>query len=162
MKHIAEVISILIPITISFVVVHHQSNLIVPINLSEKQCVIEAKMQKMGYPKHLASSVKLASERSKLSPEFIIALMKSESDFAEHAISSKGYKGLMQIPHAVYDPDANILIGATIFVEKMRIAKGNTTIAICLYKGYAYDDHRGLEKARMVLKLYENLRKMEV
>ena len=68
----------------------------------------------------------------------------------------------MQIPHAVYYPDANIIIGAHIFNEKMRIANGNLKKAICLYKGYDYDTAYGRGKAELVITLYKKLLAMEV
>lgn len=138
-----------------------QHSLMVPIQLKKEPCKIEAKMEKMGYPKHLASAISLASSRTGLETDFLIALMQTESGFRENAISSKGYKGLMQIPHAVYEPDANILIGATIFNEKMRIAKGNLLEAICLYKGYGHGSERGIQKAREVVDLYRKLQRFE-
>jgi|GEM_PF-893810 len=139
-----------------------QAQLITPVNLQQQKCQTEAKMEKMGFPITLIPSINLASQQTKLSPEFIIALMHSESGFDERAISSKGYKGLMQIPYAVYYPDANILIGARIFQEKMVLAKGNMIMAIILYKGYANDIVRGRMQAEKVLRLYHKLKEMEV
>lgn len=123
---------------------------------------LEMKLTKIGGPTSLASSIKFSSERCDLSPEFVIALMQTESNFKSKAISSKGYKGLMQIPYAVYDPDSNILIGCKIFVEKMRLANGDTIKAICLYKGYEVGTKRGIEQANKVLRLYSELQSMEV
>lgn len=157
-----KITSLMISICMILWVVILQAGIIFPINLKQKECQIELKMAKMGYPKNFASSVEMAAGRTKLSPEFIVALMQTESDFNPRAVSSKGYKGLLQIPHAVYEPDANILIGANIFKEKMRIANGDIVKAICLYKGYPNESQRGREKARAVLKLYEQLSKMEV
>ena len=139
-----------------------QTRLIIPIELQTQMSQTELKMEKMGYPKILAGPIDLASQQTELSPEFIIALMHSESGFDERAVSSKGYKGLMQIPFAVYYQDANILIGARIFKEKMDLAKGNVVMAIILYKGYANDIVRGRMQAEKVLRLYRKLKEMEV
>lgn len=68
----------------------------------------------------------------------------------------------MQIPHTIYQEDANVLIGAHIFNEKMKQAQGNIIKALCLYKGYPVDSDRGYIQARKVLTLYEKLRRTEV
>jgi len=140
-----------------------QMQMIVPIEVLQKKNVTELKLQSMGeQSKNLAKAIDLAAKQSGLSSEFLIALAFTESTFKKNVISCKGYKGLMQIPHAVFYPDANMLIGAHIFNEKMQIAKGNLTKAICLYKGYAYENPRGRMQAEKVLSLYRKLRSMEV
>jgi soluble lytic murein transglycosylase-like protein len=140
-----------------------QTQMIVPIQLTEQKNIISLKLKKMGASSEkLPAAFELASKQTGLSTDFLMALIQTESNFNERAISSKGYKGLAQIPHAVYYPDANILIGAHIFNEKMRIANGNVVKAICLYKGFEYDSRRGKDKAKSVLDLYSKLRKMEV
>lgn len=139
-----------------------QSRQVVPVDVREQPNKIELKMRAMGFPHSLAESVMLGSQRAKVSPEFIVALMQTESNFKEMAVSSKGYKGLMQIPHAVYDPDANILIGAKIFAEKMAIANNNLIKAICLYKGYQYGSEKGMRAAKEVIRIYHHLQRLEV
>ena len=143
-----------------------QMTLVRPLNipLNQVKNTTELKLVSLAgeSSRHLASSFLLASGATGISTEFLIALTSTESNFNERAVSSKGYKGLMQIPHAVYYPNANILIGATIFTEKMKLAKGNIKKAICLYKGYSYDTEYGRRKAEMVLVLYRKLCKMEV
>jgi soluble lytic murein transglycosylase-like protein len=141
-------------------------NLVRPLNVQVNQAkeTTEIKLVSIAGEKkrHLASSFSVASKLSGLSVEFLISLSSTESNFNERAVSSKGYKGLMQIPHAVYYPDANIIIGAHIFNEKMKIAKGNLKKAICLYKGYDYDTEYGRNKAEMVIALYRRLLALEV
>jgi len=144
------------------VVVVMQTKLIVPVNLQKQVSKTELKMEKMGYPTTLTPSIDLVSRQTNLSPELLIALMHSESGFNEKAVSSRGYKGLMQIPYPVYYQDANILIGARIFKEKIALSKGNMIMAIILYKGYANDIVKGRIQAEKVLRLYEKLKKMEV
>jgi soluble lytic murein transglycosylase len=141
-------------------IIYNQSVLIKPVNLN-KPCPIEAKMISMGYPKHLAPSIKLASSLSNLPPELIIALIKSESDFKEKAISKKGYKGLMQIPYALYDPNMNVTVGSLILVDKIKISKGDLITAICLYKGFNKGSKKGMEIAKKVVDLYEHMMRRE-
>jgi hypothetical protein len=83
----------------------------------------------------LAEAVRHASRATKLPHELLIALMFTESTFKEDAVSSKKYKGLMQIPQEIPYPDANILVGARILEEKMRIANGDLHAALAMYKG---------------------------
>ncbi len=154
-------ISIIATVMVIMVVVM-QSKLMIPVNLQPQVSQTELKMEKMGYPKTLAAPIDLVSQQTKLSPDFIIALIHSESGFNEKAVSSRGYKGLMQIPYAVYYQDANILIGARIFQEKLTLTKGNVIMAIILYKGYANDIVRGRMQAEKVLQLYRKLKEMEV
>ena len=66
----------------------------------------------------------------------------------------------MQIPFAVYYADANMLIGAHIFNEKMVQAKGDVVKALCLYKGYPLGSERGIQQARKVLALYHRLKEV--
>jgi len=103
-----------------------------------------------------------AAQRTNLEPDFLVALIFTESNFDVNAVSSKGYRGLLQIPHRIYDPDANILIGAQIFNEKLTMAKGDTVRAIILYKGYGDNHAKGKIQAEKVLSLYHRLQHMEV
>lgn len=112
--------------------------------------------------KEMALSIDMVSQKTKLPQEFIIALMYTESTGNKFAVSCKGYKGLMQIPHNVFYEDANLLIGARIFLEKMQQANHNMEKAICLYKGYAIGSERGKQQAQKVLSLYYRLKKEEV
>lgn len=88
--------------------------------------------------------------------------MYTESSGNTKAVSRSGYKGLMQIPFGVYHADANVLIGAHIFKEKMKIANGDIIKALLLYKGYPLDSTRGIMQARKVIALRDRLRKVEV
>jgi soluble lytic murein transglycosylase-like protein len=80
--------------------------------------------------------------------------MYTESTGNKFAVSCKGYKGLMQIPHNVFYEDANLLIGARIFLEKMQLANNNMENAVALYKGYPINSDRGKQQAKKVLSLY--------
>jgi len=140
-----------------------QNNLVSPMKGSELSSKVTAqKMQDLGFPKTLATSVVFAAQRENLEPDFLVALIFTESNFDVKAVSSKGYRGLMQIPHKIYDPDTNILIGAKIFNEKLMMAKGDTVRAIILYKGYGDNYAKGKIQAEKVLSLYHRLRHMEV
>jgi hypothetical protein len=140
-----------------------QSNLIIPIRIVEKQTIVSAQLQYLGIRSHqIVKAVEVVERQTGLSSEFLIALMHTESTGNPRAVSSKGYRGLMQIPHAVYYEDANMLIGAYIFKEKLKQAKGNIVNALMLYKGYNLSSQRGLQQAHKVLALRDRLRKVKV
>lgn len=112
--------------------------------------------------KEMALSIDMVSKKTKLPQEFIIALMYTESTGNKYAVSCKGYKGLMQIPHNVFYEDANLLIGARIFLEKMQQANHNMENAVALYKGYSIESERGKQQVRKVMGLYYKLKQMDV
>ena len=145
-----------------------EQRLIVPISIMPK-IVVEQKnptLEKLRFvgidSLVIAESVDIAAKRSKLSKEFLIALMYTESEGHIMAKSCKGYKGLMQIPDNVYYPDANMLIGAHKFNEKMKIAKRDVIKALCLYKGFPVGSDEGKEAAKSVLRLQKRLKSVEV
>lgn len=105
------------------------------------------------------NAVTVASSQTGLSQEFLLALTYTESMFKKNAISSKNYKGLLQIPHNVFYEDANILIGARIFLEKLVITKGNYRNAIILFKGWPLDDPKGRREADKVITLTSKLKR---
>lgn len=158
MNKIFQVCSLLMILLAMSILIQAQSKLIIPIQLTKSKATLK-KLQTVGIDSEkVAKAVDLASKQSGISPEFLIALMHSESTGNTKAVSSMGYKGLMQIPHAVYYADANMLIGAHIFNEKMLQAKGDVVKALCLYKGYPIGSTRGLQQARKVLALYNKLK----
>lgn len=162
MKKIQWFLLILLPLIYTHLYVI-QSSLLIPVKIVDQKSITMAQLRSIGVDsKHIAQSVEMASKQSGLSPEFLIALMYTESTGNVRAVSSKGYKGLMQIPHAVYYADANMLIGAHIFNEKMKQANGDVVKALLLYKGYPAGSDRGLMQARKVLALYNKLKRIEV
>jgi soluble lytic murein transglycosylase-like protein len=139
-----------------------QNSLFIPVRIVDQKTVTLEQLELIGIKsKHLAQSIEMVSKQSGLSQEFLIALMFTESTGNLKAVSSKGYKGLMQIPHAVYYADANLLIGAHIFNEKMKQTNGDVVKALCLYKGYPIGSDRGLMQARKVLSLRDKLKSIK-
>lgn len=73
-----------------------------------------------------------------IDPIFWTFLIDSESGFKITARSPKGYVGLGQTPKAVgktgYEV-ADLVYAASIYNEKLKIAKGDTFLATALYKG---------------------------
>ena len=141
-----------------FNIIQISSTAFVPVTIS-KTSLTEKKLALVGISKkiNLIRSIDFASSQYDISPEFIIALTLTESSFNENAISSKGYKGLMQIPQRV-PPDANILIGSRIFREKMSLVSNDIEKAICLYKGYKIGSKDGIKQAKKVINLYNTIK----
>lgn len=160
MNRIFQACSLLMILLALSVLVQAQNKLIIPIQITTSEATL-IKLQSIGIDsENLAEAVNIASKQSGISSEFLIALMHTESTGNTRAVSSKGYKGLMQIPYAVYYADANMLIGAHIFNEKMVQAKGDVVKAILLYKGYPLGSERGLQQAKKVLALYHKLKEV--
>ena len=108
----------------------------------------------------ILNAVTIASKQSGLSPEFILALMWTESSFKMNAVSGKNYQGLMQIPQRIHDEDINCLIGAKIFVEKLKITQGDYRRALILYKGWALNHPEGKRQADKVIQLTMKLKEV--
>lgn len=89
----------------------------------------------------------------------LVALAVTESGIRGSISSSKGYKGIMQVPVWTVSDEINIMTGAGILSKKIEVAGGDILKAIALYKGYGIS-RKGLEKAETVLTLYRNLIKL--
>lgn len=113
--------------------------LIVPFKERVEPDDVEEDLRNLGAPHgkigQLADGVRHAARATNLPRELLIALMYTESTFREDAVSPKKYKGLMQIPQEIPYPDANILVGARILEDKMRLAEGDIEVALAMYKG---------------------------
>jgi soluble lytic murein transglycosylase-like protein len=105
----------------------------------------------------ILQAVKIASIQTGISEPLLLSLMYTESSFNPKAVSNKAYKGLMQIPYSVYYEDANVLIGARIMLEKLKITNGDYYKAIILYKGWSPNHPEGKRQARKVLDLATRL-----
>ena len=106
----------------------------------------------------ILNAVSMASRQTGLSEALILSLMYSESSFKPNAVSSKQYHGLMQVPQKVHYPDANCLIGARIFLEKLKITDGDYRKAITLYKGWPINHPEGKRQADKVIVLARKLK----
>lgn len=157
MKHLQGCCLLVVMVIISLQVILLQGKLL-PVSLLEKSPARQA-LTKMGVQNlSLANSYDFATQQTGISQEMLIALTHTESNFKPNAISSKGYKGLMQIPQRLESKDAHVLEGATILKNKIRIADGDIRKALSLYKGYPVNDRRGQEQVEKVMKLYNYLR----
>jgi soluble lytic murein transglycosylase-like protein len=86
--------------------------------------------------REVAKAIELASEQTKINPILLACLLQTESGFNQKAVSEKNYKGLMQTPTATFKwADVDILHGARILEEKLKLTKGDVILALTLYKG---------------------------
>jgi soluble lytic murein transglycosylase-like protein len=111
----------------------------------------------------IIKATQIAGEQTGLSKPFLLCLMWSESSFKPNAVSSRNYRGLMQVPSYAYcnifQEDINVLIGARIFMEKLKITKGDYRKALVLYKGWSLGDPKGLAQADKVIDLTLRMKK---
>ena len=164
-KYVSEMFLVLIAFFLFVSQVIEQKNIMIPatfINTSDEEVQsIKGKLVSLGAVKQvdtIAVAVYQASQNTGVKSDFLIALMFTESRFKQHAVSSMNYKGLMQIPYAVWQPDANTLIGAHTFKEKWNASNGNLKNAICKYKGHSDVNSEGCRaQAGEVIQLYTNL-----
>jgi len=107
--------------------------------------------------KEVAKAIELASEQTNLNPILLACLLQTESGFNPKAISEKNYKGLMQTPTATFKwADVDILHGARILEEKLKLTKGDIVLALALYKGG--NNPMAKKQANQVLALYNSRR----
>ena len=143
------------------------SGLPIPVAMVEKKTddtrVTEMKdiLTKLGCPSSKLQSMSTAiikgADDINVDPKLIAALVRTESDFDMTAVSSKGYKGLMQTPVATKQwADVDILIGCKILQEKMGYAKGDMRHALALYKGG--NNPMAKRQAEEVIALYKQIR----
>jgi hypothetical protein len=84
----------------------------------------------------ISKAISNASQLTDISPLLIATLLKTESNFNPKAISSANYKGLMQTPTATYEfADVDVLHGARILQQKLRMSRGDLRQALIYYKG---------------------------
>jgi soluble lytic murein transglycosylase-like protein len=121
---------------------------------------IKELIKRLGCPKdrinEITEAVELASEQTKIDSCLLSVLMFTESNFNYKAESNKGYKGLMQTPTATKQwADVDILHGARILQEKLKISKGDIFKALSLYKGG--ENPMARKQARQVLTMYKRI-----
>ena len=141
------------------------NGMIVPVNLVREseitnKCFISKNLKFLGVSDNkvekLKEAILIASNATSIKEELIIALVKTESEFINNAVSSKNYKGLMQTPTATFIySDVDILHGTRILEDKLRITKGNLLKALTLYKGG--NNNQARKYAKQTLTLYKKL-----
>ena len=83
----------------STIVIVKMTNIITPITITDIHSEIVTDLQSdYGISKKMAEAIYKVYIISEYSPDFIAQLILSESSFNPHAISPKGYKGILQTP----------------------------------------------------------------
>jgi hypothetical protein len=121
-------------------------------------------LHKMGVPdskvNELAIAFHNASRVTGVDEDLIMALSYTEAEYNKFARSKLGYKGLMQIPEDLWDPDLNVLRGVKILQEKMAESKGNLRIALVLYKGFKVGSADGDARVNLVFHYQKRLQQI--
>lgn len=132
-----------------------------PVQISEDSKLTETKkaLTLLGKDLKFAEPIYISAKIGNIDPVLWACNIQAESEFKINAKSPKGYKGLGQTPKAVMKTGyetADLVYAASVYKEKLSIAKGNPKLALTLYKGgnnsYAKKD------AEKVYKLYAKIR----
>ncbi|HME45162.1 MAG TPA: hypothetical protein VKF36_18865 [Syntrophorhabdales bacterium] len=172
----AKYAALLVCVSLLWLQFHGFTQLIVPIEVrpTDPQRVVRAtdpqqvdrvkqSLLKVGAPTEkideLATAVKGASATAGVNPILLVALMYTENEtFDYKAVSEKGYKGLMQTPWASMRwADVDILLGAKILQEKLKLSENNLLEALRLYKGGK--NTTATRQAKRTIEVYEDLLK---
>jgi soluble lytic murein transglycosylase-like protein len=107
------------------------------------------------YIRDFEGIISQASERFKVDPHLIKAVIKAESDFNHNAVSNKGAQGLMQLMPGTADamkvgdpfnPEENIFGGTRYLSLMLARFKNDTRLALAAYNAgpERVEDHRGV------------------
>ena len=131
------------------------------------------------YPRYSKQEIHRAiawyAKKYRLDPALLRAVIKTESDFRQHAVSRKGAVGLMQLTPAtaatlrvsdVYDPIQNIRGGAKQLRHLLNLYQGELPLALAAYNAgvHRIKDHKvprlreTRAYVRKVLRYYEVFR----
>jgi soluble lytic murein transglycosylase len=107
------------------------------------------------YIKDFEGIISQASERFKVDPHLIKAVIKAESDFNQNAVSHKGAQGLMQLMPGTaeamkvedpFNPEENIFGGVRYLSLMLSRFNNDTRLALAAYNAgpERVDDYRGV------------------
>jgi len=140
------------------------SNLIQPVASSpvepDRPNLIRASLVFLGCPgsklHQIQHGIEISSSKTGIGGVLLTSLLFTESNFRLSATSPKGYRGIAQTPTAsmIY-PEVDILHGAMILKDKLRITNNNMFEALSLYKGGRNPEAR--RQAQQVIHIYTNL-----
>jgi len=142
------------------------SRVAVPITLvSQEKPVVDDRTEKalklLGAPssevKELTRAVKIASSATSFHERLCVALMYTESTFKKDAVSSKGYKGLMQTPTATFRYAAVDTLHGMSILRDYYNSTGNLEDALTLYKGGKLTNVAARIYAKETIKVYHDL-----
>jgi hypothetical protein len=152
------------------------ANRITPIKISQPKESMEAVRTKealvlLNCPKEKVEAMSKAAvvgamvlKDYNISPEFLVCLAKTESEYSLKAKSSMGYKSIMQTPTSTGYYNSDLVHGCDKLIEKLKISKGNLLVALTYYKGSktTHDaqgrETMGYKQAKQVVALYEKIK----
>jgi soluble lytic murein transglycosylase-like protein len=114
----------------------------------------------LGRDSKYAKDIFVSATSKNIDPILWVANIECESEFKITAKSKKGYKGLSQTPKAAMKTGfelGDLTYGACVLDEKLKIAKGDMTKAMMLYKGG--NNPAAKKCADKVFALYHKLQK---
>ena len=127
---------------------------------NNKQDVIKITLDYLGCPRvnkiPVSNGVKIAEDHTGINGVLLVCLLYTESNFDTTAKSKKGYLGIAQTkPATMIYPEVDILHGAMVLKDKLRITNGDLLEALMLYKGGRNKEAK--KQAKEVLILYDKV-----
>lgn len=163
--------SILLIILISSIIIQLSDKNITPLNMiSNEQNKIEEIKYHLNYltphltnkeVEDISSSIKISSEVTNIDERIIISIAYYESKFKKNAVSSAGYKGIMQATtHDIFEFSVvDIMRGSKKLEQWIKYRKGNLRYALASYNGGTYPPKSSYDYADDVIKLAKKLEK---
>lgn len=113
-----------------------------PVKTVEDETIklIKQDLRKLGVSNNrlevMSKSIKVASEVTNIDDRIITTVISEESNFKLKAVSSKGYKGLMQTRVASMEhPEVDIMMGAKELEKWLKYRHGDLKYALASYNG---------------------------
>jgi soluble lytic murein transglycosylase-like protein len=173
LQFLTEIIkSILLISLICLITTQLSTNNITPLNIMDEQDKI--KIQEIKYHlqylapqltseeiNDISKSIKISSEITNIDEKIIIAIAYYESNFKKHAISTAGYKGIMQATtHDIFEFSIVDIIRGTKKLEQwIYYRKGNLRFALASYNGGTYPPQSSYQYADNVIQMVRKLEK---
>lgn len=111
------------------------------------------RLERYFYPLYFRAEISAAAQEQQLDPYLIAAVILTESNFRENAVSPKGARGLMQLlpstaewiaekngesdfhPDKLFEPGYNIAAGSRYLAELLKQFNDNEVMALAAYNG---------------------------
>lgn len=148
---------------VSGIVIQLSDRIINPINInretSDKAKIIKEDLKMLvpdisdGYAREISESIKLTSEITNINDKILTSIAYHESRMRHNAVSSAGYKGIMQATrHDIYEfAIVDIIRGGKKLEEWIKYRKGNMKYALASYNGGTYPPKQSFDYADKVI-----------
>jgi len=164
--------SILLIILTCSIVIQLSDKNITPLNMisSDQNKIKEIKYHLNYLTPHLTSkevediskSIKISSDVTNIDERIIISIAYYESKFRKNAVSTAGYKGIMQATtHDIFEFSVvDIMRGSKKLEQWIKYRKGNLRYALASYNGGTFPPKSSYDYADNVIKLARKLEKI--